>query len=350
MSAAPFHIIGDNMKVFDTAKHWAGKITYAALKMFPERAKNKMALLIYLLQNEPDSLMVNYDRRKWQDVTLEKIDRHFCGLDAQSLRTIKEFILKTRVFPLANPRFHHPFIWPALCSGPEYQIWAEVETQMLEAKRKYQLGEDANELSSLVYHHGLKDLSPGLKEYIRGKVFIDAGAFVGDSSLVMLEYGPDKIIAFEPVPSIARQFEETMRRNAIPSDRVELVVRGLSDSTGEVCFCENNSGSTCDSQGGVRVDLVTLDEYLQQQLSNVACGFIKADLEGMGLAMLKGSIGTIRRDRPILSLSIYHNQEEFWGIYDLLRSLDLGYVFKIEKQCAPWENHELTLIATPSLS
>lgn len=338
------------MKVLNQVKHWVGKITYAALEMFPVCVKNKIALMIYLLQNDPDSLMVNYEWRKWRDVTPDKIDRHFRGLDAKSIGTIKEFILRTRVFPLAHPRFHHPFIWPALCSEAQYRIWTEAESQMLSAKHRYHLPEEANELSSLVYHHGLNELDRARREYIRGKVFIDAGAFVGDSALVMLEHGPAKVVAFEPMPSIARQFEETMRRNAVPPGRVELVRRGLSDSPGAVCFRENSSGSTCDSRGEVRVDLVTLDEYLQKHSPEAKCGFIKADLEGMGLAMLRGALGTIRRDRPVLSLSIYHNQEEFWGIYDLLRSLDLGYEFKIEQQCAPWENHELTLIAVPKLS
>ena len=175
------------MDALKQAKHWAGKITYAALEMFPVRVKNKIALMIYLLQNDPDSLLINYEWRKWRDVIPDKIDRHFKGLDAQSIGTIKEFIIRTRAFPLAHPRFHHPILWPALCSEAQYRIWVEVESQMLGAKLKYHLPEDANELSSLVYHHGLKELAREHQEHIRGKVFIDAGAFVGDSALVMLE-------------------------------------------------------------------------------------------------------------------------------------------------------------------
>ena len=145
---------------------------------------------------------------------------------------------------------------------PADRIWAEAEKQMLEARRSYHQGEDANELSSLVQHHGLKDISPGLKEYIRSKVFIDAWAFVGDSALVMREHGPAKTIAFEPMPSIARKFDETMRHNAVSPGRGEWVMRGLSNSSG-VVFCENNGGCECDSQGEPRIGMGSLDVYLR---------------------------------------------------------------------------------------
>lgn len=94
--------------------------------------------------------------------------------------------------------------------------------------------------------------------------------------------------------------------------------------------------------------MVPLDQYVREQRLGPV-GLIKADVEGMGLELLKGALETIRRDRPILSLCIYHNREEFLGTYDMLRSLNLPYSYKVVSYCLPWQNNELVLLAHPIL-
>ena len=94
--------------------------------------------------------------------------------------------------------------------------------------------------------------------------------------------------------------------------------------------------------------MTTLDDFVRDIPKPV--GLIKADVEGMGLELVEGSLETIKKDLPILSLCIYHNKEEFFGIYELLKSLDLNYEFKLESLCAPWKNNELTLLALPKLA
>ena len=71
---------------------------------------------------------------------------------------------------------------------------------------------------------------------------------------------------------------------------------------------------------------------------------IKADLEGMGLKMLKGAIETVKRDRPVLLLAIYHNQDEFMGIYKFLKENVSGYHYQVEALAGICE---VTLIAWP---
>jgi len=50
---------------------------------------------------------------------------------------------------------------------------------------------------AFMYHHGLRDLPENIKDYIRGKDFIDAGAFIGDSAIVLHKYEPAKVFSFE---------------------------------------------------------------------------------------------------------------------------------------------------------
>lgn len=81
--------------------------------------------------------------------------------------------------------------------------------------------------------------------------------------------------------------------------------------------------------------------------ADVKIGFIKTDLEGMGLAMLRGAVETLRRDHPVLSLAIYHNKEEMMGTYAFLKSLQLGYRYRVLQMAPPWECRELFLLAWP---
>ena len=71
------------------------------------------------------------------------------------------------------------------------------------------------------------------------------------------------------------------------------------------------------------------------------------DIEGMGLKFVKGAEQTIKRDRPLLSLSIYHNADEFAGIYQTLKSWNLNYHYEL-KQFSPMKAwSELSLLAYP---
>lgn len=56
------------------------------------------------------------------------------------------------------------------------------------------------------YHHGLKLLPSSVLTYIKNKIFIDCGAFHGDSCLIMNEYSPAHVYALELLPSAKKCF------------------------------------------------------------------------------------------------------------------------------------------------
>ena len=45
--------------------------------------------------------------------------------------------------------------------------------------------------------------------------------------------------------------------------------------------------------------------------------------------MLKGMLETLRKQRPVLCLSIYHTKEEFLNTKIILENMDLNYKIKI---------------------
>ena len=62
--------------------------------------------------------------------------------------------------------------------------------------------------------------------------------------------------------------------------------------------------------GSLSVDCIELDEALRE----CAPTMIKFDIEGAELDALSGGRRTIRRRRPVLAVSTYHQQSHLWEI------------------------------------
>ena len=102
--------------------------------------------------------------------------------------------------------------------------------------------------------------------------------------------------------------------------------------------------TTLNGIGKSEVEIIPLDSCKEV---DGTVGWIKIDLEGYGLPAVKGMVETIKRDRPVLTLAVYHCAEELFGIKKMLESLDLNY--KIMFRSLRFDGyHELTLIAYPA--
>ena len=191
---------------------------------------------------------------------------------------------------------------------------------------KYFLPIDNFDNSIFYYKHGLNAIENPDK--ISNLDFIDAGAYIGDSALIFDEYTSGKIHSFEPMQRefnlLKKTIEMNEKQNIIP------VNLGLSDKQKQIIV--KNSDATRNFYGD-RADeiikLTTIDDYVEK--NNIKVGLIKSDIEGAEQALLRGAEKTIKRDRPVLVMSIYHNTHDFFDIKELIESWNLGYKFKIEK-------------------
>lgn len=342
------------MSIYWGLRRALGRWAYAVLERLPEGWRRKAAIVCGLMKNDWRlARFLGLSSAELRGVGEEDVERHFQGLDVESIALVKRFVGKTQFVPWMGwvtsvpPR--HSYLWAGLCSNEEY--WRGVrqaEEELPALRNEYHLPATLGEASSLIYHHGLCWLPSPLNGYLNGKVVIDAGAYAGESALALLRHGPAQVHSFEPSPANRELFVKTMAANQIQPNRVVLVDKGLSAREGKASFCESTAGTALRGRGGAcTVDLVPLDKYVRDE--RIDCvGMIKADVEGMGLDLLKGALETIRRDRPILSLCIYHNREELLGTYELLRQQNLPYKFQIKSLCLPWENTELVLLAFPA--
>ena len=93
--------------------------------------------------------------------------------------------------------------------------------------------------------------------------------------------------------------------------------------------------------------MASLDLFEQKKNVQGRVTWIQADVNGMGLLVIKGAENMIKRDKPLISVAIYHNPDEFFGIVPLLHEWVPEYKFMVRRcQCNPSSTYtEITLIA-----
>lgn len=171
-----------------------------------------------------------------------------------------------------------------------------------------------------------------------GEVFVDCGAFVGDSAEKYLwerEGCVEKIFAIEPFApnyqAMLARFERLRREWALTEDQLVAVHGAIGAQDGTRCIDSPNANlSAALQEEGEAVRMYTLDNLFAQQ----RVGFIKADIEGSEYDMLLGAEQVLKRDRPLLARCLYHTPSDFFRVPLFLHRMHLGYKFQV-RQHAP---------------
>ena len=74
---------------------------------------------------------------------------------------------------------------------------------------------------------------------------------------------------------------------------------------------------------------ITIDDFVNNQHLN-RLDFIKLDVEGAEMNVLRGGVDSILKFRPGLAISIYHKLEDFFEIPLLIDELFTNYVYYID--------------------
>jgi FkbM family methyltransferase len=198
------------------------------------------------------------------------------------------------------------------------------------------------------YHEQELHIAPLLCD--KDKTSIDVGAASGSYTVHVVAASRD-CLAFEPRPAQASELNEMVRYLSLPV-RVEAVA--LSDMPGEARLrtLESDLGRSTierdnpleDPDGSERSEFVVpmrrLDDY---ELDSV--GFIKIDVEGHELAVLRGGLSTLRRCHPIMLIEIEerHKRNSIADVCGVLG--DLGYegYFILNRKLISMESFDLVV-------
>lgn len=282
-----------------------------------------------------------------------KMDCLKSGLDEQSKEMADMFLDRYyRLIPDENISNFYLYDRDKFFADFEVKMKKECSTLEAQVKGKYHVPPECNiEVSVFHYHNGLKLLPRELLAGLQNRDFIDGGALWGDSAIVLSQYQPHKIYSFEPLRENYASLLECIQTNSLGA--VVPIEKGLGGVCGtRKIYC--NSGLSTANMFNVqyksnqrnierKISLTTIDQFCRENDLNV--GLIKLDVEGCELETIEGAMATIRSEKPILLISIYHTPDDFFEIKPLIQKLDLGYKFMIRKLDYNGYIAELMLIA-----
>ncbi len=168
--------------------------------------------------------------------------------------------------------------------------------------------------------------------------FVDCGAYTGDTIEEFRRNGMcfDRIAAFEPDPANYR----SLARIATTEDAC-LFPCGVWSDAKQLRFSSDNAAGHFTANGDMVVQTTSLD----QAIPNLQPNYIKMDIEGAEPHALAGSKALIKKYRPRLAISAYHEPEHLWSLLLQIDLWDLDYRFYLRSHA--FNGFDTVLYALP---
>lgn len=182
--------------------------------------------------------------------------------------------------------------------------------------------------------------------YMRpGQSIVDAGAMIGDHTLIYSEWVSNggKVFAFEPNPNAFECLEYNMRGKT----HVNCFNHGLADSSSMygLNLDPNVGASHMSEEGAVPVSVRPLDE-----LDLPPIGFMKIDVEGFETRLIRGAVNTIRNYRPVILSEVNHGALSRAGTSakELFQTIQhLGYRISVVQKNCTWSSAQYDVLCVP---
>lgn len=166
--------------------------------------------------------------------------------------------------------------------------------------------------------------SIGLVEISENAVYLDLGAYNGDTALGFYEkYGGSRILAVEPDRRNFRKLTE----NTKEIKNIRLFNALISDKDG-IVYLDNNKGRGAheSDKGKLEIQALTVDTIIKNEgLSEKDQLVIKIDVEGNELKAVEGAREVIKSFSPLMLISCYHRSEDYFTIPLKVLEINPGY-------------------------
>jgi len=199
-------------------------------------------------------------------------------------------------------------------------------------------------------HQGNKYFIPQIVKGIdKNSSLLDVGAHHGEVCQRFIKQTSGRFRSawmLEPDPANARairQWLDSLEDNE--RSNISLFEFAASEKCGKENFFGNiGYASQISPHGSMSVSVSTIDEL------SLSPTFVKLHIEGNELKALKGAQETLRRNRPFIAMTIYHNRLGVWEaplwVMQTLKELDTGYRFYLRLHS--WCGTGAVLYAIPS--
>lgn len=157
-----------------------------------------------------------------------------------------------------------------------------------------------------------KELIPSIKDI----VFVDGGAYIGDTIPSIIKNFPDfkKIYCIEP-----NDLHISIAKKNFPfQENIEFINCGLGNKKQEANQVQKVQDNCEHDYQAENID--TIDNLIKEKID-----FIKLDIEGAEQDALHGARNTIERYQPILAICIYHKAEDWYKIPQIVLDINPEY-------------------------
>lgn len=154
---------------------------------------------------------------------------------------------------------------------------------------------------------------PSLVRFGSHEVFIDCGAFDGDSIEAFRARCPGykALVALEPDPTNRLNFAKRFGGEAaMAASRISVLPYAASDRRETVMFDVTGTAGSAISDAGLKIDAASLDELV----ATMSPTFIKMDIEGAEPRALAGATHIMQHHKPQLAVCLYHDRRHLWEI------------------------------------
>jgi len=154
---------------------------------------------------------------------------------------------------------------------------------------------------------------PSLVHFGKDEVFVDCGAFDGDSVAAFRERCPayKAAVGLEPDPQNRGNFVQRFGgKSAMAADRIQVLPYAASDRRERVTFDVTGTAGSAIATAGLQVEAATLDHLVADLMPT----FIKMDIEGAEPKALAGAAAIMRVHKPQLAVCLYHDRRHLWEI------------------------------------
>ena len=179
-------------------------------------------------------------------------------------------------------------------------------------------------------------------QFPQGGIFVDIGSNIGNHSLFVAAFlQPEKIIPFEPNPLAYKLLLANVAMNGFsPLFDLSYIGFGLSDTRASgfaMSDQHKNLGGARMQSGEGDIETITGDQALEK----VTPDFLKTDVEGMEIMVLRGLEATIERAAPTILIEV--DQEN----YDAFDAWVEDHGYEVLKTFQRYRTNKNFLVAKP---
>jgi FkbM family methyltransferase len=331
----------------DAVERAASRAGFSHSHFDPELAAQRLARVVELREGLEDAyarLADDHSRRTMLDVLkLRVLSPHHVSLSltpqefrAKQLHVERTLQVEPETFPVSDPWFSPLSLYRIpLEDGSSITMHGH----SVDIVSVFLLGQ-------YTYARGADSVSVD-----QGDVVLDIGGCWGDTALYFAHLvGPaGRVYTFEFDPESLAVLRANLELNPRLAERIEIVERAVWErSDEELEFRQAGRCTTLvegDNDGSMPVQTVTIDDFVSrtgiEELS-----FVKVDVEGAEVSVLRGAQGTLEALTPTLALAAYHHDDDLITLPNTISESSDGWRFYLDSFSAVEEETVLFAHAT----